>query len=66
MTFRRDVRLDPGQVRDVRGRRVRGGGIAVGGGYGSIRWVAHLDVGDEAVAAVETACTAFMAARDRG
>ncbi len=43
-----------------------GQGIAVGGGYGSIRWVAHLDVDDEAVAAVETACTAFMAARSRG
>lgn len=43
-----------------------GQGIAVGGGYGSIRWVAHLDVGDEAVAAVEAACTAFMTARDRG
>ena len=37
MTFRRDVQLDPGQVRDVRGsRRVRGGGMAVGGGLGTI------------------------------
>ena len=36
MTFRRDVQLDPGQVRDVRGRRVRGGGIALGGGLGTI------------------------------
>ena len=36
MTFRRDVELDPGQVRDVRGRRVRGGGIALGGGLGTI------------------------------
>jgi uncharacterized protein len=32
MTFRRDVDLDPGRVRDVRGRRVRAGGLAVGGG----------------------------------
>jgi uncharacterized protein len=36
MTFRRDVDLDPGRVRDVRGRRVRGAGIAVGGGLGTI------------------------------
>ena len=37
MTFRPDVNLDPGQVRDVRGsRRVRGGGIALGGGLGTI------------------------------
>ncbi len=35
MTFRRDQRLDPSQVRDIRGRRVRrpgGRGMAVGGG----------------------------------
>jgi hypothetical protein len=32
MTFRRRVRLDPGQVRDMRGR----GGIALGGGLGGI------------------------------
>ena len=32
MTFRRDVELDPGQVRDVRGRTVGGRGLAVGGG----------------------------------
>ncbi len=32
MTFRPDVDLDPGRVRDVRGRRLRGGGLAVGGG----------------------------------
>ena len=31
MRFRRRARLDPGQVRDVRGRRV-GGGLALGGG----------------------------------
>jgi uncharacterized protein len=36
MTFRRDVELDPGQVRDVRGRRVRGGGVAIGGGLGGL------------------------------
>lgn len=36
MTFRPDAKLDPGQVTDVRGRRVRGGGIALGGGLGSL------------------------------
>jgi len=30
--FRRRARLDPGQVTDVRGRRVSPGGVAVGGG----------------------------------
>jgi uncharacterized protein len=30
--FRRGARLDPGQVTDVRGRRVGGGGLALGGG----------------------------------
>jgi predicted metalloprotease len=33
MTFRRGTRLDPGQVRDMRGR---GGAVAVGGGLGGI------------------------------
>jgi uncharacterized protein len=32
MTFRPDVDLDPGRVRDVRGRRMRAGGLAAGGG----------------------------------
>ena len=32
MTFRRDVDLDPGRVGDVRGRRISGGGLALGGG----------------------------------
>jgi predicted metalloprotease len=36
MTFRRDVDLDPGRVRDVRGRRLSGGGLAMGGGLGTI------------------------------
>jgi predicted metalloprotease len=36
MTFRPDVELDPGQVQDRRGRRVRGGGVALGGGIGSL------------------------------
>ena len=36
MTFRPDVELDPGQVQDRRGRRVRGGGLAVGGGLGTL------------------------------
>ena len=52
MTFRRDVNLDPGRVRDSRGRRVRGGGLAVGGGLGGIILVAAIvllsggDLGD--------------------
>jgi len=40
MTFRRDVDLDPGQVTDRRGTRVRGGGIALGGGIGTIILIA--------------------------
>src|ERR671919_2100885 len=32
MRFRRRARLDPGQVTDVRGRRMGRGGLAVGGG----------------------------------
>jgi predicted metalloprotease len=32
MRFRRGAKLDPGQVTDVRGRRMGGGGLAVGGG----------------------------------
>jgi len=37
MTFRRRVRLDPGQVRDLRGR---GAGIAIGGGLGGVLLIA--------------------------
>jgi predicted metalloprotease len=40
MTFRPEVELDPRQVQDRRGRRVRGGGIALGGGLGTIVIVA--------------------------
>ncbi len=36
MTFRRNVRLDRGQVRDQRGRAPRAGGLAVGGGLGGV------------------------------
>jgi predicted metalloprotease len=36
VTFRPDADLDPGQVRDIRGRRVRGGGVAIGGGLGGL------------------------------
>ena len=51
MTFRPDVDLDPGRVRDVRGRRVSGGGIAMGGGLGTIVIIALVllfggDLGD--------------------
>ncbi len=37
MTFRKGARLDPGQVRDLRGK---GGGIALGGGIGGIVLIA--------------------------
>jgi len=43
MTFRRRVRLDPRQVRDLRGGgggRVRGRGMALGGGLGTIVLIA--------------------------
>jgi len=53
MTFRPDAKLDPGQVRDVRGRRLGGGGgLAIGGGgLGTILIVALVllsggDLGD--------------------
>lgn len=35
-------------------------GILVGGAYGALRWVTHLDLDDAAIAQVETACTAFL------
>jgi hypothetical protein len=40
MTFRPDVQLDPGQVEDRRGRRLRGGGVAIGGGLGGLVLIA--------------------------
>jgi predicted metalloprotease len=41
--FRRGARLDPGQVSDVRGRRVGAGGLALGGGgLGGIGLVVYL------------------------
>jgi hypothetical protein len=40
MTFRPDVDLDPGQVTDRRGTRMRGGGLALGGGLGTIILIA--------------------------
>jgi predicted metalloprotease len=52
MTFRPDVDLDPGRVTDSRGRRMRGGGLAVGGGLGGLVLVAAIillqggDLGD--------------------
>jgi uncharacterized protein len=51
MTFRPDVDLDPGRVRDVRGRRMRGGGLAIGGGMGTLVIIALIllsggDLGD--------------------
>jgi predicted metalloprotease len=52
MTFRPDVDLDPGRVQDQRGRRgMRGGGLAIGGGMGTLVIVALIllsggDLGD--------------------
>src|SRR5688572_24589163 len=52
MTFRPDANLDPGQVSDRRGRRVRGGGVALGGGIGGLILMAAIvllsggDLGD--------------------
>ena len=51
MTFRRRADLDPGRVQDVRGRRIRGGGLAVGGGLGTLILIAAVllfggDLGD--------------------
>ncbi|MDQ3493846.1 MAG: hypothetical protein M3452_11405, partial [Chloroflexota bacterium] len=42
MTFKRGARLDPGQVRDVRGRSggMGGRGMAIGGGGGLIGIIA--------------------------
>jgi predicted metalloprotease len=42
MRFRRGARLDPGQVTDVRGRRVGPGGVAAGGGLGLVGLVIYL------------------------
>jgi predicted metalloprotease len=43
MRFRRGATLDPGQVTDVRGRRLGGGGLALGGGgLGGIGLVVYL------------------------
>ena len=42
MRFRRGARLDPGQVTDVRGRRVGAGGVAAGGGLGLAGLVIYL------------------------
>jgi predicted metalloprotease len=41
MRFRRGARLDPGQVTDVRGRRM-GGGLAAGGGLGGAALLIYL------------------------
>jgi predicted metalloprotease len=42
MTFRPDANLDPGQVSDRRGRRMSGGGLAMGGGIGGLILVVAL------------------------
>lgn len=44
MDFKEDVRLDPGQISDVRGRRV-GPGMALGGGVGVIGLIIALILG---------------------
>ena len=35
-------------------------GIIVGGGYGTLRWVTHLDIDDEAIERVRQACAEFF------
>ena len=35
-------------------------GIIVGGGYGTLRWVTHLDIDDEAIGRVSAACAEFL------
>lgn len=35
-------------------------GIIVGGGYGTLRWVTHLDIDDEAIDRVSAACAEFL------
>jgi uncharacterized protein len=47
MTFRRGARLDPRQVRDVRGRGVGGRGIAAGGGIGVVLMLVYLLLGGD-------------------
>ena len=44
MDFKEDVRLDPGQISDVRGRRM-GPGVAIGGGAGVIGLIIALILG---------------------
>ena len=39
---------------------LRGRGISVGGRYGTLRWVTHLDVDDASVARVAEACEAYF------
>ena len=40
-------------------------GIGVGGGYGSIRWVTHLDIDDASIERVGEACANFFQTRSR-
>ncbi|AYD04494.1 low-specificity L-threonine aldolase [Neorhizobium sp. NCHU2750] len=38
-------------------------GIGIGGGYGTIRWVTHLDVDDASIERVAAACASFFESR---
>jgi len=40
-------------------------GIGVGGGYGSVRWVTHLDIDDASIERVGAACASFFQTRSR-
>ncbi len=56
MVFMAPATLDTGALIAFLARR----GIAVGGGYGMMRWVTHLDLDDSAITAAATACAEFL------
>src|SRR5215213_4397695 len=68
MRFRRGARLDTGQVTDVRGRRMGGGGGMALSGGGSLGQLAPLDnqqVGQETPSSIEQNCQTGQDANER-